>query len=112
MIYLLVSGNKWTLTGVQDLSGLNVALNSFSVISQQRLVATGMFCLFFSLQVMLYILSSPMQYLVHILSPVIDNCPTWIKGRERMAVEMISWPISTKECFANPEDRNLWPTEN
>ena len=38
------------------------------------------------------------QYLVHILSPVTDNCPTWISGRERMATEMVSWPISTKEC--------------
>ena len=25
------------------------------------------------------------QYLVHILSPVIDNCSSWISGRERMA---------------------------
>ena len=29
------------------------------------------------------------------LSPVTDNCPSWISGRERMAVEIISWPIST-----------------
>ena len=34
------------------------------------------------------------QYLVHILSPV--------TGRERMSVEIISWPISKKECC---EDR-------
>ena len=34
---------------------------------------------------------------VHIFSPVTDNCPTWISGRDRMAMEMISWPISTKE---------------
>ena len=35
---------------------------------------------------------------MHILSPVTDNCPSWISGRERMAVEIISWPISTKDC--------------
>ena len=34
------------------------------------------------------------QYLVHILLPVTDNCPTWISSWERMAVEMISSPIS------------------
>ena len=28
--------------------------------------------------------------LLHILSPVTDNCPSWISGRERMAVEIIS----------------------
>ena len=38
------------------------------------------------------------QYLVHILSPVTDNCYSWISGRGRMAVEMFSWPVSTKEC--------------
>ena len=36
---------------------------------------------------------------MHILSPVTDNCPSWISGRERMAVEIISWPISTKESY-------------
>ena len=35
------------------------------------------------------------QYLAHIFSPVTDNCPTWISSREKMALEMISWPIST-----------------
>ena len=43
-------------------------------------------------------LDKPYQYLVHILSPVTDNCPSWISGRERMAVEIISWPFFTKEC--------------
>ena len=33
------------------------------------------------------------------LSPVTDNCPSWIGGRERMAIDIISWPISTKECY-------------
>ena len=32
------------------------------------------------------------QYLVQILSPVTDNCSSWISGRGRMAVEMFSWP--------------------
>ena len=31
------------------------------------------------------------QYLVHILSPVTDNCSSWISGRGRMAVEVFSW---------------------
>ena len=35
---------------------------------------------------------------MHILSPETDNCLSWISGRERMAVENISWSISTKEC--------------
>ena len=29
---------------------------------------------------------------MHILSPVTDNCSSWISGRRRMAVEMFSWP--------------------
>ena len=32
------------------------------------------------------------QYLVHILSPVTDNCSSWISGRGRMAIEIFSWP--------------------
>ena len=32
------------------------------------------------------------RYLVHILSPVTDKCSSWISGRRRMAVEMVSWP--------------------
>ena len=34
---------------------------------------------------------------VYILSTVTDNCPTWISGRGRMAVEIISW--STKAMW-------------
>ena len=34
--------------------------------------------------------------IVHILSPEIDNCPSWINGRERMNVENISWSSSLK----------------
>ena len=30
--------------------------------------------------------------------PETDNFPSWISRRERMAVEIISWPNSTKEC--------------
>ena len=29
------------------------------------------------------------QYLEHILSPVTDNCPSWISERERMAIEIV-----------------------
>ena len=29
---------------------------------------------------------------MHILSPVTDNCSSWISGRGRMAAEMFSWP--------------------
>ena len=42
--------------------------------------------------------SASLQFLLRILSPVTDNCLSWISGRERMAVEIISWPIFTKEC--------------
>ena len=45
--------------------------------------------------------------LVHILSPVTDNCPPWISGRERLAVEITSWPNSLKECCAS--DRATMP---
>ena len=48
---------------------------------------------------------SPLS-IVHILSPETDNCPSWISGRERMAVENISWSISTKEC-CRPRRRGL-----
>ena len=44
------------------------------------------------------LLGSSNQYLVHILSPVTDNCSSWIRGRGRMAVEMLSWPSLQKEC--------------
>ena len=36
--------------------------------------------------------------MLSILTPVTDNCPSWISGRERIAVQIISWPISKKEC--------------
>ena len=35
------------------------------------------------------LLDAVYQYLVHILSPVTDNCPSSISGRERIAVEDI-----------------------
>ena len=41
----------------------------------------------------------------YILSPITDNCPTWISSKNKMAVDMISWPIYTKECFAGLEDQ-------
>ena len=46
---------------------------------------------------------------MHILLHVTDSCPTWISGRERMAVKMISWPISTKEC-CRARGSNLRPS--
>ena len=48
------------------------------------------------------------ERIVHIFSPVTNNCPTWISGRGRMAVEIISWPISTKEC-CQTRGSNLQP---
>ena len=50
-----------------------------------------------------------LQYLVHILLPVTDNCPSLISGRERMAIEIISWPNSTKECCWT-WGSNPWPS--
>ena len=41
--------------------------------------------------------SKRLNSIVHILSPVTDNCPSWISRRERINVENITWPISTKE---------------
>ena len=38
----------------------------------------------------------PHQYFVHTLSPVTDNCPSWISGRGRLTEEMISWSTSAK----------------
>ena len=35
---------------------------------------------------------------MYIFLPVTDNCPTSVSSSDRMAIEMISWPISTKEC--------------
>ena len=49
-------------------------------------------------------------------SPVTDSCPTWISGRKKMAIEIPSWPISTKECCrtrgSNPHARRMriWPS--
>ena len=42
------------------------------------------------------------QYQVPILSPVAVNCLTWIRGRERMAVGIISWPNLHKRYVAGP----------
>ena len=39
------------------------------------------------------------QYFVHILSPVTENCSSWISGRGRMAAENFFHDhVSTKEC--------------
>ena len=41
---------------------------------------------------------------MHILSPVTDNCPSWISRRERMAVEIFSWPNLHERMFGGRED--------
>ena len=41
---------------------------------------------------------------MHILSPVTENCSSWISGRERMAVELFSWP-SLHERITGRGDR-------
>ena len=54
-----------------------------------------------------------------ILSPETGNCPSWISRKERMAVEHISWSISTKECCQiqqgsdpqPPDHQEVHPTE-
>ena len=47
------------------------------------------------------------QYLVHILSSVTDNCPTWISVRKRNGF------ITNlhERMLCRPEDQNLWPFE-
>ena len=42
------------------------------------------------------------QYLVPFLSPVTDNCPSWISGRVRMVVEMFLWPNLNENKMAGP----------
>ena len=46
--------------------------------------------------------------LVHILSPITDNYPSWIRVRERVTIDMISWSISTKVMWPR-WDLNLQP---
>ena len=41
---------------------------------------------------------------------VTDNFPTWISGMERMAIENILWPISTK-VMSPGWGANLWPAD-
>ena len=45
---------------------------------------------------------------MHILLPETDNCPSWIRGRERMTVANISWSISTKEFCGPQRGSNPW----
>ena len=43
--------------------------------------------------------SKRLTSIVHIPLSETDNCPSWIRGRERTTVEKnISWSISIKEC--------------
>ena len=41
---------------------------------------------------------SSLPVLVRILSPVTDNCPSWINGQERKTIEIISWSAPLKLC--------------
>ena len=46
-----------------------------------------------------------------ILSPVTDNCPSWISRRERMTIKKISWSIWTKEwCQTGESTCNIQTT--
>ena len=45
-----------------------------------------------------------------ILSPVNDKCLTWFSGKERMAVETISWPISTNVIWLDMGSIS-WPLD-
>ena len=47
---------------------------------------------------------------VHIHPPVTDNCPTWGSGRERMAVESISWLNIHEIMFCLIRGSNPWPS--
>ena len=49
--------------------------------------------------VLLEVVLSLVRVLAHILSPVNDNSPTGVSGRERMAVESISWPNLHERMF-------------
>ena len=46
----------------------------------------------------MHILSYNTVLIVHILSPVTDNCSSWISGRGSMAVEFFHDQVCTKEC--------------
>ena len=47
--------------------------------------------------------------LVPILWPVTDNCPSWNSERERMVVEIFSWPNLNERIFCWTWGSNLWP---
>ena len=42
-----------------------------------------------------------------LLSPVTDNCPSWISGRVRMVVEIFSWP-NLKRRMCPDRGSNQW----
>ena len=85
---------------VEVVLGFNVPVNNLTMVMSRRSVGLTIFFLGRLRPKRL----TNRTYLVHILSPVTDNCPSWISGRERMAIEIISWPISMKECFAGLVD--------
>ena len=46
---------------------------------------------------------------VHILSPETDNCLSWIRERERMTVENVSWSKFHERTFSTWQESNLRP---
>ena len=48
--------------------------------------------------------SKRLTSIVLILSPLTDNCPSWISGRARLTVENSSWSISTEENLLTSEE--------
>ena len=49
---------------------------------------------------------------MHILSPEIGNCPSWISGRERMTVENISWSNLHKRMLSTRRGSNPKPPDH
>ena len=102
--------------GMQKKKGLK-SLQEYSTDNINRHFQLQVFMAFyglthFSLFVLrFYGLVNPLRscrtVLVHILSPETDNCPSWIRGREKMTVENISWSIASKEWCRICGESNL-----
>ena len=46
---------------------------------------------------------------IHILTPVTDNCPTWVRGRGQMAKQIISWQNHNRSCVAGMDGQIYYP---
>ena len=55
---------------------------------------------------------SPLTSTVHILLPETDNCPSWIKERERMTVKNISWSNLHKRMLSTRRVLNPQPPDH